>query len=118
MHLAGVGVDLRVSGEGARQGAEEVVAADGVELGNLTELLNDFDEIAVIPVDTLPDNPIGPMLADDKAAIIGEIRQIGAGGGGIYVRTGLEAAAAALAEEFDDEFAFWLWFWPCPWNWP
>ena len=30
--------------------------------------------------------------------LLEEVRQIGAGGGGIYVRTGLEAAAAALAE--------------------
>jgi uncharacterized membrane protein len=64
----------------------------------VVELLNDFDEIAVIPVDTQPDGPIGPVSAGDKAALIGEIRQIGAGGGGIYVRAGLEAAAAALAE--------------------
>jgi hypothetical protein len=32
VHLAGVRVDLGVGGEGARQGAEEVVAADGLEL--------------------------------------------------------------------------------------
>jgi uncharacterized membrane protein len=64
----------------------------------VVELLNSFDEIAVIPVDTEPDQVIGPALADDKAAIIGAIRQIGAGGGGINVRTGVAAAAAVLAE--------------------
>jgi hypothetical protein len=41
---------------------------------------------------------IGPALADDKEAIIGQIRQIGAGGGGINVRTGVAAAAEVLAQ--------------------
>ena len=71
------------------------LAAEGAV--RVVELLHDFDEITVIPVDTLPDNPIGPLPAADKEAAIGLIRQIGAGGGGIYVRTGLEAAAQALA---------------------
>ncbi|MDX1686411.1 MAG: VWA domain-containing protein [Candidatus Promineifilaceae bacterium] len=64
----------------------------------VVELLNDFDEITVIPVDTEPDTVIGPASAADKGPIIEEIRQIGAGGGGINVRTGLEAATEALAE--------------------
>jgi uncharacterized membrane protein len=64
----------------------------------VVELLNSFDEIAIIPVDTQPDQVIGPTLADDKAAIIDQIRQIGAGGGGINVRTGVAAAAEVLAQ--------------------
>jgi len=64
----------------------------------VVELLNDFDEITVIPVDTRPDTVIGPASAADKGPIIEEIRQIGAGGGGINVRTGMEAAAEALAQ--------------------
>ncbi len=72
------------------------LAAEGAV--RVVELLNDFDEITVLPVDTQPDNPIGPMSAGDKETAIGLIRQIGAGGGGIYVRTGLEAAAEALAQ--------------------
>ena len=71
------------------------LAAEGAV--RVVELLHDFDEITVIPVDTQPDNPIGPLPAGDKEVAIGLIRQIGAGGGGIYVRTGLEAAAQALA---------------------
>jgi uncharacterized membrane protein len=72
------------------------LAAEGAV--RVVELLNDFDEITVIPVDTQPDNPIGPLPASDKETAISRIRQIGAGGGGIYVRTGLEAAAQALAQ--------------------
>ncbi len=71
------------------------LAAEGA--ARVVQLLNDFDEITIIPTDTQPDNPIGPLSAADKDNIIARIRQIGAGGGGIYVRTGLEAAAQALA---------------------
>ena len=83
---------------GAQEGGLTKIqlAAEGAV--RVVELLNDFDEITVLPVDTAPDNPIGPMSAADKETAIGLIRQIGAGGGGIYVRTGLEAAAEALAQ--------------------
>lgn len=72
------------------------LAAEGAV--RVVQLLNDFDEITVIPVDTQPDNPIGPLPATAREQAIDLIRQIGAGGGGIYVRTGLEAAAAALSQ--------------------
>jgi uncharacterized membrane protein len=72
------------------------LAAEGAV--RTVELLNDFDQIAVLPVDTAADGTIGPASVSDRAQIIGQIRQLGAGGGGIYVRTGLEAAAAALAQ--------------------
>lgn len=62
----------------------------------VVELLNPLDEIAVIPVDTVPDQVIGPAPARDREAIIEQIRQIGAGGGGINVRTGVAAAAGIL----------------------
>lgn len=72
------------------------LAAEGAV--RVVELLNDFDFVTVIPVDTEPSNQIGPASAADRAQIIQQIRQIGSGGGGIYVRTGLEAAAEALAQ--------------------
>lgn len=71
------------------------LAAEGA--ARVVELLNDFDEITVIPTDTEPSGQIGPVSAADKEQLIAQIRQIGSGGGGIYVRTGLEAAADALA---------------------
>ncbi len=64
----------------------------------VVELLNDFDEITVIPVDTQPSGQVGPLPASRREEAIAQIRRIGAGGGGIFVRTGLEAAEAALAE--------------------
>ncbi len=63
----------------------------------VVELLNEFDEITIIPVDTQPDDVIGPASVADREAVIAEIRTIGSGGGGINVRTGLQAAADALA---------------------
>ena len=60
-------------------------------------LLNDQDEITVIPVDTRPWNPVGPMPASQREEAIAQIRQMSAGGGGIYMRTGLLAAEEALA---------------------
>jgi uncharacterized membrane protein len=72
------------------------LAAEGAV--RVVELMNDFDYITVIPVDTQPSNQIGPLPASDKETAIALIREIGAGGGGIYVRTGLEAAAEALAQ--------------------
>ncbi|MFQ5421598.1 MAG: VWA domain-containing protein, partial [Anaerolineae bacterium] len=83
---------------GAQEGGLTKIqlAAEGAV--RVVQLLNDFDEITVIPVDTAPDNPIGPLPASDRETAISLIRQIGAGGGGIYVRTGLEAAAQALAQ--------------------
>ncbi|PID85999.1 MAG: hypothetical protein CSB13_05225 [Chloroflexi bacterium] len=88
-------IDRSGSMEMQEGGMEKIqLAAEGAV--RVVELLNDFDDITVIPVDTQPDNPIGPLPASDKDTAIGLIRQIGAGGGGIYVRTGLEAAAQAL----------------------
>ena len=72
------------------------LAAEGAV--RVVELLNDFDDITVIPVDTSADMVIGPAKAINRDEITGQIREIGSGGGGIYVRTGLEAAAQALAE--------------------
>ncbi|WP_374686406.1 FixH family protein, partial [Promineifilum sp.] len=61
------------------------------------ELLNDFDEMTIIPVDEAPDEIIGPVTAENRDEAIRRLRGLGAGGGGIFVRTGLEAAANALA---------------------
>lgn len=71
------------------------LAAEGAV--RVVELLNPNDEITVIPVDTRPDAVIGPFPAGERETAVAQIRQIGAGGGGIYIRTGLEAAAEALA---------------------
>ncbi|MFT5194595.1 MAG: putative membrane protein, partial [Candidatus Promineifilaceae bacterium] len=72
------------------------LAAEGAV--RVVELLNDFDDITVIPVDTAPHNQVGPLSASDRGNAIAQIRKIGAGGGGIFVYTGLIAAQKALAQ--------------------
>ncbi len=72
------------------------LAAEGAV--RVVELLNDFDDITVIPVDTQPTGQVGPLPATQRGEAIDQIRQIGAGGGGIYVRTGLAEARDALAQ--------------------
>ncbi|MBK8430519.1 MAG: VWA domain-containing protein [Chloroflexi bacterium] len=72
------------------------LAAEGA--ARVVELLNDFDFVTVIPVDTGPSGQIGPTSLTDRDRILEQIRGISSGGGGIYVRTGLEAAQEALAE--------------------
>ena len=72
------------------------LAAEGAV--RVVELLNNFDDITVIPVDTQPSGQIGPLPASNRGEAINQIRQIGAGGGGIFVQTGLRAAEEALAQ--------------------
>ena len=60
------------------------------------QLLNANDEMTLITVDEAPDAIIGPVTAANRDEAIEQMRRLGAGGGGIYVRAGLEAAAAAL----------------------
>lgn len=83
---------------GVREGSLTKIQLAGEAAVRVVELLNDGDEITVIPVDTRPFNPVGPMPAAQRAEAIDLIRQMTAGGGGIYMRTGLQAAAEALAQ--------------------
>lgn len=77
-------------------GVEKIqLAAEGAV--RVVQLLNDNDEITVLPVDEVVNNPIGPLAAAERERAIELIRGMGAGGGGIFVRNGLEGAAAALA---------------------
>ena len=83
---------------GAQEGGLTKIqlAAEGAV--RVVQLLNGNDQITVIPVDTQPDQIIGPAYASDGQQLIDQIRSIGAGGGGIYVRTGIEAAINVLNE--------------------
>ncbi len=60
------------------------------------QLLNQNDEMTLITVDEAPDAIIGPVTAANRDEAIEQMRRLGAGGGGIYVRAGLAAAAEAL----------------------
>ena len=61
------------------------------------QLLHPRDEMTLIPVDEAADEIIGPVTTANRDEAIARMRALGAGGGGIFVRTGLEAAAEVLA---------------------
>ena len=60
------------------------------------QLLNQNDEMTLITVDEAPDAIIGPVTAANRDEAIEQMRRLGAGGGGIFVYNGLQAAAEAL----------------------
>jgi len=66
------------------------------------QLLNQNDEMTLITVDEAPDEIIGPVTAANRDEAIEQMRRLGAGGGGIFVRAGLAAAAEALAESTNE----------------
>jgi uncharacterized membrane protein len=82
---------------GIREGNLTKIQLAGEGAVRVVQLMNPGDEITVIPVDTRPFNPIGPIVIEEPEAIIAEIRRISAGGGGIFMYTGLVAAREALA---------------------
>jgi uncharacterized membrane protein len=82
---------------GIREGGLSKIELAAEASVRVVELLNDTDEITVIPVDTRPYNPVGPMPAAEREEAIARIREMTAGGGGIYMHTGLLAAEEALA---------------------
>ncbi len=87
-----------------RSGSMGMEAAPGVPkmaLANLgastaIELLSPIDSSAVIAVDSGPHVVVPLTSVDDAAEISSRVRRISAGGGGIYCRTGLEAAVREL----------------------
>ena len=60
------------------------------------QLLNQNDEMTLITVDEAPDAIIGPVTAANRDEAIEQMRRLGAGGGGIFVYNGLQAAAEVL----------------------
>jgi uncharacterized membrane protein len=81
----------------ASEGGATKIQLAGEGAVRALELLNDSDEMTLITVDTAPSEIIGPLTTADRTEAIERMRQLGAGGGGIYVRSGLEAAAEVLA---------------------
>jgi Mg-chelatase subunit ChlD len=107
-------VSMELRKEQRKQGMALAVAMDrsgsmGMSSGGATKmdlanlgaaaainLLSELDSIAVLAVDTEPDL-IQPMTrVSDPEALRDRVKRIEAGGGGIYVRVALEAAAIEL----------------------
>jgi uncharacterized membrane protein len=92
-----VAVVIDVSGSMAEEvgGRSKVqLAAEGA--ARLVEQLRPDDEIAVIPFDSEPRSPIGPLPGSERAEILQLLEQIGPGGGGIEMRPALAEAARYL----------------------
>jgi uncharacterized membrane protein len=88
-----------------RSGSMSVSVGGGtkMELANggaaaAIELLSEIDSVAVLAVDTSADIVQGMTDVDDPSALAARVLRIAPGGGGIYVRTALEAAVIELEQ--------------------
>ncbi len=80
----------------APSGKEKIeLAAEGAILA--VELLNDRDYIGVNATDTQPKWVLPLQRAEDRQAIARRIATLRAGGGGIYVYSGLKEALAGIS---------------------
>ncbi len=77
-------------------GVEKIRLA-GEAAARVAELITDLDEITVIAFDDRPVDVIGPLPGSQRDDVIGQVIRLQAGGGGIYVREGLEEALGYLA---------------------
>ena len=64
----------------------------------VADLLQPYDSIGVIAVDTNPTQVCPLRKIESGSGVKSDIRSLRAGGGGIYVRTGLEAAYGVLKD--------------------
>lgn len=90
---AAVVILIDVSGSMAAEenGKSKVsLAAEGAQ--QVAALLRDEDELSVIPFDSGPVNPIGPIAGRDRDKAIAALARIKAGGGGITIHDGLVEA--------------------------
>ncbi|HOT91065.1 MAG TPA: VWA domain-containing protein [Anaerolineae bacterium] len=62
----------------------------------VAETLNDTDTLAVVAYDDRPADTFGPATMDQRDILIGQLRRLQPGGGGIYVRESLLYAADLL----------------------
>ncbi len=62
----------------------------------VAEALNDTDTLAVVAYDDRPADTFGPFMMTERDALIGRLRRLQPGGGGIYVRESLVYAADLL----------------------
>jgi uncharacterized membrane protein len=83
---------------GALEGGVQKMRLAGEAAARVAELINDLDEITVIAFDDRPADVIGPVPGSQREEVVGRVIRLQAGGGGIYVREGLQAALQYLAD--------------------
>jgi len=82
----------------AREDGVEKIRLAGEAAARVAELITDFDEITVIAFDDRPADVIGPLPGSRREEVIDQVIRLQAGGGGIYVREGLQEALHILAD--------------------
>jgi len=85
--------------EGADSGHPvQKIRLAGEAAARVAELITDLDEITVIAFDDRPADVIGPLPGSQREEVIDRVIRLQAGGGGIYVREGLQEALRYLAD--------------------
>jgi len=82
----------------AEEGGVQKIRLAGEAAARVAELIADQDEITVIAFDDRPADVVGPLPGSQREELIGRVIRLQAGGGGIYVREGLQAALGYLAD--------------------
>jgi len=82
----------------AQEGGVQKIRLAGEAAARVAELITDFDEITVIAFDDRPADVIGPLPGSQREEAIDRVIRLQAGGGGIYVREGLQEALRVLAD--------------------
>ena len=80
----------------AQEGGVQKIRLAGEAAARVAELITDLDEITVIAFDDRPADVIGPLPGTQRDEVIDQVIRLQAGGGGIYVREGLQEALRYL----------------------
>jgi len=82
----------------AQESGVQKIRLAGEAAARVAELITELDEITVIAFDDRPADVIGPLPGSQRDEVIDKVVRLQAGGGGIYVREGLQAALGYLAD--------------------
>jgi len=82
----------------AQEGGVQKIRLAGEAAARVAELITELDEITVIAFDDRPADVIGPLPGSQRDEVIDSVVRLQAGGGGIYVREGLQAALGYLED--------------------
>jgi uncharacterized membrane protein len=82
----------------AQEGGVQKIRLAGEAAARVAELITELDEITVIAFDDRPADVIGPLPGSQRDEVIDRVIRLQAGGGGIYVREGLQAALGYLED--------------------
>jgi uncharacterized membrane protein len=82
----------------AQESGVQKIRLAGEAAARVAELITELDEITVIAFDDRPADVIGPLPGSQRDEVIDRVIRLQAGGGGIYVREGLQSALGYLED--------------------